>query len=55
MWNNGRSAKWSDWAGIPVATTGAGSRTLPHQVDEYVEVAELMVAAEMYGTFKSRI
>ncbi|WP_288008461.1 M20 family metallopeptidase [Kyrpidia sp.] len=37
------------WAGIPVVTTGAGSRTLPHQVDEYVDVEELAITARMYA------
>jgi succinyl-diaminopimelate desuccinylase len=37
------------WAGVPIVTTGAGSRTLPHQVDEYVEVEELMVTAQIYA------
>nr|WP_232796644.1 M20/M25/M40 family metallo-hydrolase [Kyrpidia spormannii] len=37
------------WAGIPVVTTGAGSRTLPHQVDEYVDVEELVITARMYA------
>ncbi|MBX6394718.1 MAG: M20 family metallopeptidase [Alicyclobacillaceae bacterium] len=37
------------WAGIPIVTTGAGSRTLPHQVDEYVEVEELLVTARIYA------
>ena len=34
--------------GIPIVTCGPGSRLIPHQVDEYVEVAELVEAARIY-------
>ncbi len=34
--------------GIPIVTCGPGSRLIPHQVDEYVEVAELVDAAKIY-------
>lgn len=34
--------------GIPVVTCGPGRRTIPHQVDEYVEVRELVEAAMIY-------
>jgi len=34
--------------GIPIVTCGPGNRLIPHQVDEYVEVAELVAAARIY-------
>lgn len=34
--------------GIPIVTCGPGNRLIPHQVDEYVEVAELADAARIY-------
>lgn len=34
--------------GIPIVTCGPGNRFIPHQVDEYVEVAELVNAARIY-------
>jgi succinyl-diaminopimelate desuccinylase len=37
------------WAGIPIVTVGPGNRQIPHQVDEYVEVAELVEAARLYA------
>jgi succinyl-diaminopimelate desuccinylase len=36
-------------AGIPIVTFGPGPREIPHQVDEYVEVAELVEAARCYA------
>jgi succinyl-diaminopimelate desuccinylase len=35
--------------GIPIVTFGPGSREVPHQVDEHVEVAELVEAARCYA------
>ncbi|HET8575914.1 MAG TPA: M20 family metallopeptidase [Methylomirabilota bacterium] len=35
--------------GIPIVTCGPGNRLIPHQVDEYVEVAELVDAARIYA------
>ncbi|HEV8471946.1 MAG TPA: M20 family metallopeptidase [Methylomirabilota bacterium] len=35
--------------GIPIVTCGPGHRLIPHQVDEYVEVAELVDAAKIYA------
>jgi succinyl-diaminopimelate desuccinylase len=35
--------------GIPIVTCGPGNRLIPHQVDEYVEVAELLAAARIYA------
>lgn len=37
------------WAGIPIVTIGPGRREIPHQVDEYVDVAELVEAARIYA------
>jgi succinyl-diaminopimelate desuccinylase len=34
--------------GTPIVTCGPGNRLIPHQVDEYVEVAELVEAARIY-------
>ncbi len=34
--------------GIPIVTCGPGNRLIPHQVDEYVEVSELVEAANIY-------
>jgi succinyl-diaminopimelate desuccinylase len=34
--------------GIPVVTCGPGNRLIPHQVDEYVEVGQLVDAARIY-------
>jgi succinyl-diaminopimelate desuccinylase len=34
--------------GIPIVTCGPGHRRIPHQVDEYVEVRELVDAAKIY-------
>ncbi|MDI6771352.1 MAG: M20 family metallopeptidase [bacterium] len=37
------------WVGIPIVTIGPGGREIPHQADEYVEIAELVVAARLYA------
>ncbi len=37
------------WANIPIVTIGPGGRTIPHQVDEYIEVGELVEAARIYA------
>jgi len=37
------------WAGIPIVTIGPGNRFIPHQVDEYVDVEDLMEAARIYA------
>ncbi|BAS26465.1 M20 family metallopeptidase [Limnochorda pilosa] len=37
------------WADVPIVTLGPGNRYLPHQVDEYVEVDELVRAARIYA------
>lgn len=35
--------------GIPVVVTGAGDRMIPHQVDEYVDIEELVSACKIYA------
>jgi succinyl-diaminopimelate desuccinylase len=37
------------WAGLPIVTIGPGRREIPHQVDEYVEVADLVESARLYA------
>jgi succinyl-diaminopimelate desuccinylase len=35
-------------AGVPIITTGAGDREVPHHVNEYVEVNELAITTQLY-------
>ena len=37
------------WKNIPIVTTGAGNREIPHQADEYVDVDELVEAARIFA------
>jgi succinyl-diaminopimelate desuccinylase len=37
------------WRHIPIVTTGAGGRTVPHQHDEYVAIDELVETAKLYA------
>jgi succinyl-diaminopimelate desuccinylase len=37
------------WAGVPIVTIGPGDVTIPHQVDEFVRVAELVEAARIFA------
>ncbi|MET3697515.1 succinyl-diaminopimelate desuccinylase [Bacillus oleivorans] len=37
-------------AGVPIVTTGAGDREVPHQIDEYVDIEELADTTEIYRT-----
>ena len=37
------------WAGIPIVTTGAGGRTVPHHKDEWVDVEELLTTCKLYA------
>lgn len=37
------------WAGLPVVVLGPGKREVPHQVDEYVDVDQLVQAAQIYA------
>jgi succinyl-diaminopimelate desuccinylase len=38
----------STWAGIPIITTGAGDREIPHHKDEWVSVDELLTTCKLY-------
>ncbi len=35
-------------AGVPIITTGAGDREVPHQIDEYIDIDELAETTEIY-------
>jgi succinyl-diaminopimelate desuccinylase len=37
------------WAGIPIVTTGAGDREIPHQVDEWVDEEALLTTCKLYA------
>jgi len=37
------------WAGVPIVTIGPGDVTIPHQVDEFVRVADLAEAARIFA------
>ena len=37
------------WAGIPIVTTGAGDREIPHHRDEWVDEEELLAACKLYA------
>lgn len=37
------------WAGIPIVTTGAGNREIPHHKDEWVDEEELLAACKLYA------
>jgi succinyl-diaminopimelate desuccinylase len=37
------------WAGIPIVTTGAGDREIPHHVDEWVDEEELLTTCQLYA------
>lgn len=37
------------WAGIPIITTGAGEREIPHHRDEWVGVDELLETCKLYA------
>ena len=37
------------WAGIPIVTTGAGGREIPHHADEWVDEEDLVAACELYA------
>ena len=38
-----------EWAGIPVVTTGAGLREIPHHADEWVGLEELYETCRLYA------
>lgn len=37
------------WAGIPIVTTGAGDREIPHHADEWVDEDELLTTCKLYA------
>jgi len=37
------------WAGVPIVTTGAGDREIPHHKDEWVDEEELLAACKLYA------
>ncbi len=37
------------WKGIPIVTIGPGDRTIPHQVDEFVRLRDVVSAARLYA------
>ena len=37
------------WAGIPIVTTGAGKREIPHHADEWVDEEELLTTCKLYA------
>ena len=37
------------WADVPIVTTGAGDRTIPHHRDEWVDADELLLACRLYA------
>jgi succinyl-diaminopimelate desuccinylase len=39
----------STQAGIPIVTTGAGEREIPHRTDEWVSVDELFTTCKLYA------
>jgi succinyl-diaminopimelate desuccinylase len=39
----------STWAGVPIVTTGAGDREIPHHRDEWVSVDELLSTCRLYA------
>jgi len=39
----------STWVGVPIVTTGAGEREIPHHRDEWVSVDELLTTCKLYA------
>lgn len=37
------------WKNVPVVTVGPGDRTIPHQVDEFVRLSEVVASARLYA------
>jgi succinyl-diaminopimelate desuccinylase len=37
------------WANVPIVTTGAGNRMIPHHKDEWVDVDELLMTCRLYA------
>ena len=36
-------------AGVPIVTVGPGDREIPHQVDEFVEISDIVASARLYA------
>ncbi len=36
-------------AGVPIVTVGPGDREIPHQANEFVQISELVLAAQLYA------
>jgi len=39
----------NSWAGIPIVTCGPGNTEIPHQVDEYLDINQLIEATRLYA------
>jgi len=37
------------WANVPIVTTGAGDRMVPHQKDEWVDIDQLVEATKIFA------
>jgi succinyl-diaminopimelate desuccinylase len=37
------------WKGVPIVTIGPGDRTIPHQVNEFVRLPDVVAAARLYA------
>ncbi|MHB1132280.1 MAG: M20 family metallopeptidase [Chloroflexota bacterium] len=37
------------WAGVPIVTCGPGNWLIPHHVDEYLEIDQLVLATKLYA------
>lgn len=37
------------WRNVPIVTVGPGDRTIPHQVDEFVRLSDVVAAARLYA------
>lgn len=42
------------WKNIPIVTVGPGNREIPHHVDEFLEIDQLLVAARLYALLAYR-
>ena len=40
----------SAWANVPIVTTGAGNREIPHHADEWVDEEELLTTCKLYAS-----
>ena len=42
------------WKNIPIVTVGPGNREIPHHVDEYLEIDQLLLSARLYALLAYR-